>query len=371
MPRQPWALPQSTDPIFMKIKLLYILLCLGLTFCSSSAAQSPSDGKDNRDTNIPRRVILDTDMDTDCDDASAHALLHALADRGECSILGVVVSAPPVEGGVGAVRAINQACGRPDLPVGAANTSPDEASWRSYQEHRRLLSKGLVEGFRPFNHAVMAAAGVKEKPATEAVMLYRRLLADAPERSVTICVIGTVNALAQLLDSKADAISPLSGRELVSSKVEKLVTMAVTDFPFGYEAFNWRMHFQSAVHVMHNWPTPVVVSSRGDYVMTGSAFCKQAPPSHPVRIAYETFLAGQDTNRPSWDQIAVLIAVRPPESGIYSLSKPHSITLDATQGRHDWHDYKSGAPRFYSQSQMSDKDLGRILDELMLELLKP
>ncbi len=31
----------------------------------------------------PVRIIFDTDMDTDCDDAGAPALLHALADQGE------------------------------------------------------------------------------------------------------------------------------------------------------------------------------------------------------------------------------------------------------------------------------------------------
>ncbi len=351
----------------MKTHSLFFLLSLALISCNST--KSLVTGKDTRHMNTPLRIILDTDMDGDCDDASALAILHALANRGECTILGVVASAPPVEGAVGTVRAINQACGRPGLSVGAATISPSDTSWRSYLEHRRLLSQGKIEGFQLFNDAVIAASGIKKRPATDAVVLYRRLLANAPDSSVTICVIGTVNSLAQLLDSKADAISPLSGRNLIAKKVEKLVTMAVTDYPFGYEAFNWRMHFGSAVKVMHNWPTPVVVSSRGDYVKTGSKFCAQAPKKHPVRIAYETFLAGQDTDRPSWDQIAVLIAARPEESGIYSLGKPLNITLDTTKGRHDWHEYKSGFPRYYTQSKMSDKDLVKLLDDLILELI--
>jgi len=33
------------------------------------------------------KVIFDTDMDTDCDDAGALAILHALADNGEVEIL--------------------------------------------------------------------------------------------------------------------------------------------------------------------------------------------------------------------------------------------------------------------------------------------
>jgi hypothetical protein len=40
----------------------------------------------------PVRIFFDTDMHTDCDDAGALAVLHALADRGECEILATVVS---------------------------------------------------------------------------------------------------------------------------------------------------------------------------------------------------------------------------------------------------------------------------------------
>src|SRR3546814_19991491 len=38
------------------------------------------------------KIIVDTDMHTDCDDAGALAVLHALADRGECEILAIMSS---------------------------------------------------------------------------------------------------------------------------------------------------------------------------------------------------------------------------------------------------------------------------------------
>src|SRR2546426_660484 len=40
----------------------------------------------------PVKVIFDTDMDSDCDDVLALAILHVLADRGEAEILATVVS---------------------------------------------------------------------------------------------------------------------------------------------------------------------------------------------------------------------------------------------------------------------------------------
>jgi hypothetical protein len=45
----------------------------------------------------PVKVIFDTDTETDCDDAGAMAVLHSLADRGECEILATVIGDSWVE----------------------------------------------------------------------------------------------------------------------------------------------------------------------------------------------------------------------------------------------------------------------------------
>jgi len=68
-------------------------------------------------TGIPS-VILDTDIGSDCDDAGALAVLHALADAGELEILGVVFSSGKNRYGVGTCDAINTYYGRGDLPLG-------------------------------------------------------------------------------------------------------------------------------------------------------------------------------------------------------------------------------------------------------------
>ena len=63
-------------------------------------------------------VIFDTDMGSDCDDAGALAVLHALADAGEVRILGVVFSSGKNRYGVGTCDAINTYYGKGDLPLG-------------------------------------------------------------------------------------------------------------------------------------------------------------------------------------------------------------------------------------------------------------
>jgi hypothetical protein len=65
----------------------------------------------------PIKVILDTDNGTDLGDAGAVAVLHALADRGELEILGVMActSDPYI---APCLDAYNTYYGRPNIPVG-------------------------------------------------------------------------------------------------------------------------------------------------------------------------------------------------------------------------------------------------------------
>lgn len=63
------------------------------------------------------RVILDTDLGIDVDDAGALAVLHALADKGEAKILATVANVNDPHA-PGALDAINTYYGRPNIPVG-------------------------------------------------------------------------------------------------------------------------------------------------------------------------------------------------------------------------------------------------------------
>ncbi len=65
----------------------------------------------------PPGIILDTDFRSDVDDVGTLALLNALADNGECALLGVMASqtGPWV---VGAINAVNTWYGRGEVPIG-------------------------------------------------------------------------------------------------------------------------------------------------------------------------------------------------------------------------------------------------------------
>ncbi|NBC29112.1 MAG: hypothetical protein GVY29_03870, partial [Spirochaetes bacterium] len=255
------------------------------------------------------RIIVDTDLDTDCDDVGALAVLHALQTRGEAEVLAVVCSIP-YAGTVGCAAAMNRYYGRPDIPIGLLRSEDLEESPR-FSRYRQHLASMYESGWRRYNDVIAAEFGTTGAAAraADAVELYRRTLAAEADHSITIVAIGLLTALDKLLRSKPDDHSPLDGSSLVERKVQRLVTMGLGAFPRGKDGFNWAMDGRAAETVLHNWPTLLAVSETGSNILTGENLATLKEP-HPVRRAYELYLGGVGKSRSSWDQLALLCGVR-------------------------------------------------------------
>ena len=316
------------------------------------------------------KLILDTDIDTDCDDAGALAVLHALMKkRGAIEVLGVICSVPAPWCAT-CVQAINSWYGRDDIRVGAIQ-APDWDTSPAYAAYRQHRAEATGQGVRMLYNEIVGRDRVNRSPQVQppgAVELYRETLARQPDASVTICAIGTLTALAQLLRSKPDGITPMSGRDLVARKVKKLVTMAVAAFPEGKDTFNWAMDLASAKTVLQSWPTRVVVSEHGETVLTGARFMAKAPADHPVNIAYRTLLGSTTANRPSWDQLAVLYAVSGPDD-LFEEQGGYAISLDAQTGAHQWRPDPTWPDRCRLRPVVSDPVLAERVEDLMIESL--
>ncbi len=113
-----------------------------------------------------RPVIIDTDMGNDIDDALALAMLHALASRGECELIGVTLTNSH-SAAVPYIRMVNRFYGRGDLPVGAAIKS---------------LKDGAGDGYMA--ETLRAMGSVSAEAAEPAPALLRRLLSSAKRESV-------------------------------------------------------------------------------------------------------------------------------------------------------------------------------------------
>ena len=276
----------------------------------------------------PVRIIYDTDMAGDVDDVGALAILHAMADLGEAEILAAGISSRNEHVGP-CLDAINTWYGRPDLPIG----------------YQRGIQAGYPTDTGEVNESKYAEAVAKAFPhrlarssdAPDAALLYRRILAAQPDGSVVIVSVGFLTNLKGLLDTPPDALSPLSGEDLVRRKVRLWVCMGGKfpdgRFDNGEGEYNLRVDRAAALRVMNDWPTPAVFSGFeiGDRVLTGKGL-RALPETSPVRAAYLHF--NGLTDRESWDQTAVLYAVRG-AAGYWKESEPglalmHVGSLPAT-----------------------------------------
>lgn len=311
-------------------------------------------------------IIVDTDIDTDCDDAGALALLHALPHAGETEIAGVVCSIPYAPT-ADCVRAINAYYGRPEIPVGLLRDESLDTSPR-YAAYRVHLATAGQQGWRRYNDVLSKefADLVEGTAATcDAVQLYRRLLAERSDDSVVIVAIGLLTALEKLLQSDPDQNSSLSGWELIERKVRKLVTMGLGSFPVGEDVFNWKMDRQAAAAVLNRWPGEISVSEWGTTVLTGAELSSRCYERNPVRRAYEVYLGGAGLSRPSWDQLAMLYAVRG-GGDLFEEVTGHSLRYDPISGRHEWIRDPSGQHQHtYLRQMISDETLARTVEELM------
>nr|MBA3937798.1 nucleoside hydrolase [Planctomycetota bacterium] len=240
------------------------------------------------------RIIFDSDMSSDHDDAADIAVLHALADLDECEILACMASSQ--NGGTAvAFNAINTYFGRPGIPCGRR---PDSSGPGAYPG--TLMAE--------FPHPLYATW--QDPPLC--VDLYRQVLAAQPDHSVSIVTTGYLNNLEALMKSGPDQSSPLAGMDLIRLKV-KLLSCAAGCYPKGNE-FNLRVEPAAAFYVVNNWPTTVFYDGYdvGQAIYSGAGL-EQTGRENPIRRAFELTFFGP---YPTWGQLMVYYAVRTPESRV-------------------------------------------------------
>jgi len=266
-------------------------------------------------------LIIDTDMSVDVDDVGALCLAHALADRGEANLLAVVHDAGYPHG-VGAVSVINRFYNR-DVPIGAYKGSFGRAP--SDQGGDWVDGPYVWDLIQNYDPPIRNSSQVPG-----AVQVYRRALAAAADRSVVVAAIGFATNLAELLQSRADSISPLSGRALVERKVKLVIWQggwydspsSISEERDGQSTWNWDCGdgfydqaggacLGTARQAVVGMPPSVqqIFSDIGDDVNTGARLSFCTPISNPCRQAYIDW-QGLGNPRSSWDLVVVLAAVR-------------------------------------------------------------
>ena len=278
---------------------------------------------------VPVRMIFDTDMGADIDDALALAVIHGLQNRGEAKLLAVTSSKDhPASASV--IDMINTWFGRGDIPVGRVKEGQGQDAGRYLMQ---CVAAANADGSPRFPHKITPAA-----ETMEAVALLRKTLAAQPDGSVVLAVVGQQTNAARLLRSGPDEYSELGGADLVRRKVRMLSVMAGEFVEQGGKGFlgnkpewNIKVDPEAARIVMQEWPTLMVVCpyKLGKQLMfPGYAIEKDfdngAP--HPVAFAWKHYIQ-MPYDRPSWDLVSALYPVRP-NRGYFNESETGRVIVD-------------------------------------------
>jgi hypothetical protein len=344
----------------MKTKKFFavIILTCSLMFLAS-CRNHVEDGQS------PIKIILDTDMGSDCDDAGALALLHRYADLGMAEIVGCIYSSGKVPFGAGIIEAINIYYGRPEIPIGAYYG--DEVG----DPVDKMYAEKLVRDTAAFKNKL-----IYNTDSEEQTRLNRKLLASHEDQSLVYVTIGHTKALYDLLVSVPDDISPLNGHDLVKNKIKYWVAMggrgAINDnhdFAKDWNLYRNQTAYYSK-YLVENFPRLIYFSPDGTTVMTGKSL-KNTPPGNIVRTVYRDWLwRGKktlDDQRPSWDLIAVYFAVE--GLGDFLENKGRGwIEFDLEEGFR-WHAGENKVVQYMiRQKEGTDEGFAEYLNDMIGEL---
>lgn len=299
-------------------------------------------------------IIFDSDIGPDYDDIGAISILHAMADKGECNILATIASNsyPRI---AAVLNTMNTYFKRPDVPVGVVRgNSVNIGCWQKWDS---VITE-------KYPHTIQS-----NDEAQDALKLYRKILASQPDKSVTIVTVGFLTNMANLLQSKPDEYSQLDGMQLVSQKVKQLVCMAACfNKDMGtFKEFNVKMDSSASKFAYDNWPTQIIFSGFeiGVNIHTGLPIINdQSIQNSPVKDVFARSIpldANDKNGRCSWDETAVLVAVRGYEKYFDVLKGTMLCNAD---GSNSWN--SKGARDLYLVQKMPIPEIEKVINDLMM-----
>lgn len=327
------------------------LFFLGLLLFASCNRQQSGEA------HIP--VIFDTDIGNDIDDVLALQMLFNYEKLGKVNILGITISKsnPRVIEYTDAYCRFN---GRGDIPLGYAYDGSNPEPYR----YVPITLDTLIDG-----EPVLFPKRMLDETIPESYMLQRKLLAQQPDNSVVMIVVGPETNIHRLLESNPDQYSELTGVDLVRKKVRLLSVMGgLYSDTFDFPEWNIVQDLAASKALFEKWPTNIIAS--GFEVGSELLYPHQSilndfdnPEKHPLCISYKVYQK-MPYDRPTWDLTSVLYAVEP-DGRYFDLSEPGRINIDSAGNSH-FEASKNGLHRYLIiPDRMKKATLERMVDQVV------
>lgn len=292
------------------------------------------------------RVIFDTDIDSDVDDVGALAMLLNMHKCNEIDLAAIIVTSDDPYAPL-CVSAICNFYGLPNIPIGFLK---GQAELKNHSRYTRQISEQFSSSLD------------SHLQAEDGTALYRRILSQSKNNSVTIITVGHLSSLMRLLQSAPDGHSPLTGQQLAEKRVKQWYCMG-GQYPSGKEANFYRPDPLSTYFTLQNWHKPVVFCGWeiGNKILTGGKRVKEAlSEQHPVYQAYIHY--NNFASRPSWDQLAVYLLSNDSASYIERIGSGYCEVNEA--GENHWVEGKKKGFKHSYIRLKNESDAEKLAEEI-------
>jgi inosine-uridine nucleoside N-ribohydrolase len=303
----------------------------------------------------PVKVIWDSDLGCDIDDAGCGAVLHGLQTEGAVEIIGAILCTTNPTGAA-ALDAINTFYGRSDIPVGELKGDEFLSTHATFEHYTDALASGWPNKFKD------------GADAPDAVSVYRKILAAEPDYSVVILTEGPLRNMSNLVNSGPDEFSDLNGHDLIAKKVKYWACMggffgSSSDEQKADGEWNFKQDGGASANSVNNWPTPIIFSGAevGSSLWTGKVMYERTTADNPIHRAYENSGDAHDHMRDSWDQTIALYVGRGLADYYTSVSGRCSVSGNGANG---WQD-NDGGSHSYLVKKASHEQLAIVIEDLM------
>ena len=289
----------------MKKNFLMLAVAL-MCFFADVNAQCCCRGGNGGMKRQPVNMILDADFGSSTDDLIALMMLNHYIDQGLVDLKGVVVDREG-ENNAGVVDIFNTYYGHPYIPVGLERNGVKNP--RVFIPYNGICDLKDAQGNPLFKRSFDASK------CMDGWKLYRKILSKAEDKSIVIVAIGFATSLSQLMESKADEYSKLTGLDLFEQKVKAVYIQSgrfePEDSTCGY---NMRAASKQAAIFYDKLPESVELIMSPSYVGESMNYLPEDviadlswTENNPIKAVYTHYTC--DTGQCMWDVNCVTNAI--------------------------------------------------------------
>lgn len=304
----------------MSYTFLFFIISFMIMSCKDKVS---TDNTNVKNKPQPIKVIFETDIGNDVDDVLALDMLYKYADRNKVEILAISVNKDN-EYAWRCIDILNTWYGYPKIPIG--RVIDGVGSGDDDKNYARAVWEDKTDRESTFKGSISDYSNLPN--STE---LYRKILSQQPDTSVTIISVGFSTNLSRLLNSGPDKFSNLKGTNLVSKKVKLLSVMAGSFDKTPMKEYNVVEDVSAAQITFDQWPSQVIVSpfevgNKITYPASSIENDFNWTSHHPLVTAYKSYLS-MPYSRPTWDLTSVLYAIEG-SNGFFSKSGAGKVKVN-------------------------------------------